>query len=151
MVVYSQNVSATDIRKKTEKAESLLKNKLTQEIKRAERFDFKIALVFLGLTKTSPPKLLLSLSSIKAEPFLKNAIRPYDFIIALPQNKFGMMFPFQSQEPIENAINQRITKLSQDNNWGKFAMTMAIYPDEAKDAENLLCICKKRLESMKLE
>jgi hypothetical protein len=132
-------------------AEALLKARLEPEIKRAERFQFQIALLLLQFQELAPPRLISTWKRSRPETNLKKATRPYDLVVPFPENRFAIAVFFQNEKSIETVITQRIAKLAEEHHWGKFCSALSIFPDEAKDVETMLNLCKKRIESVKAE
>lgn len=120
--------------------------RLKTEIKRAERFQYKVGLIILEFTQQSPRKIQTSLQSVLPEESIKKETREYDLIYKLDRNKFFLALPFQTDKDIVPVIGSRLKDISIARKWGQFKIGISLYPDDGSIMEELLEASMKKLD-----
>lgn len=134
---------------KTLEADELMK-RMRVELKRAERFQYNVAVVAMDFQGSfSLRDALKLLMNIAPDQILKQELREYDLILRLDPTLLFLVIPFQSDVDIYNVIENRLTKIAEERKWKHHRMAIAIYPAEGAEAEEVRDMCLQKLERVK--
>jgi hypothetical protein len=121
-------------------------------LKRAERFKYRVALIMVEFLQHSPPGVATSLlHKVMPDEHIREEIREYDLVFCLSNLRFCVILPFQSENIIEQVVSERLRDIAQTRKWDDFRKSLAIYPDDSMESEELYRVCFNRLEKANIE
>ena len=132
-------------RMKTLEEDELLK-RLRVELKRADRFQYQVALVALDFTGSLSVKSVTKLiEEVVPDKVLQQEMREYDLIIRLDPHLVYMVIPYSSDIDIESVISNRLDKIAAEKKWKEHRIAVAVYPKEGNEAEEVREVCAQKL------
>lgn len=112
--------------------------KIDEEINRSKRFDFSFGVLVVEISH-SAPKGLSKVMPGKTISFhlTRKYIRGYDKMFGPFLRRYYIILPRGDRTSV-NAVKQRIHKLAQEYNWGDVSIGASVYPEDGKNALDLL-------------
>ena len=133
-------------RNKAVEGDELL-SRLRIELKRADRFNYHVALVVLDFEGSfSVKSIIRAFNEVVPDQEIKKEVREYDLILRMNPNLLFLVLPFQSNIFIESVLESRISKLAAERKWKNLKMAVAIYPEDADAAEAVRDLCLRKLQ-----
>ena len=133
-------------RMKTLEEDDLLK-RLRVELKRADRFQYQVALTALDFSGSLSLKSVTKLiEEVVPDKVLQQEMREYDLILRLDSNLLFLVIPFTSEIDIESVLSSRLDKIAAEKKWKDYRIAVAVYPEDGDEAEEVREVCLQKLD-----
>ena len=138
-------------RMKTLEDDELLK-RLRIELKRAERFQYQVALTALDFRGSLSIKSVTKLiEEVIPDRVLQQEMREYDLILRLDPHLLYLVIPYTSDIDIESVLSARLDKIAVEKKWKDYRIAIAVYPDDGGEAEEVRDVCVQKLEEAEVK
>ena len=125
--------------------------RLRAEIKRAERFNYKICVVLLEFPQKLPRRIHSSLQSVLPEAVIEAETREYDLVSRIDERMIFLALPYQSKTDMLPVIRERMCNIAESRKWGDFKMGMTLYPDDGMEADEVYKKTLTKLDEVNYE
>jgi len=138
-------------RMKTLEEDELLK-RLRVELKRADRFQYQVALAALDFRGSLSIKSVTKLiEEVIPDRVLQQEMREYDLILRLDPHLLYLVIPYSSDIDIESVLTTRLDKIAAEKKWKEYRIAVAVYPEDGGDAEEVREVCVQKLDEAEVK
>lgn len=138
-------------RMKTLEEDELLK-RLRVELKRADRFQYQVALAALDFRGSLSIKSVTKLiEEVIPDRVLQQEMREYDHILRLDPHLLYLVIPYSSDIDIESVLTTRLDKIAAEKKWKEYRIAVAVYPEDGGDAEEVREVCVQKLDEAEVK